>query len=1072
MTNQSRRGFGLRRRVRIALAAAACLLAACSGGVTTSASLEATAGRTSGFAVGGSTEVFVITGPEGGPFDDIRRTYTLTNTSQTESLTWAAQATQEWLVFSRDAGELAPGASAEVTVLLDMAQASQLKHGEYPADIMFRPSGSGAGDIYLAFLLRVLPALDGAPLWITPEGDSTVTGEIGGPFDSEEVFYRLTNEGAQPLEWSLAVDQPWLVLPDAWSGSLSPGQTTEVAVGLDPGATGTMPSGTHRALAQFTVTSGPPGNAQLRAVHLNLSSGNSGGEGERVTEGLATLYDFEQPGSSVLDASGVEPFQNLSIDDARAVEWLPGKLRIVSPTRLASQGPATKIIEHVQSTGALTIEAWISPQNLVQDGPARIVTISNGVYARDVTLSQGLWSNQPSDTFNVRLRSTATDENGMPHLATDAGTAQLGLQHVVYTRSASGLARIYLDGVLSSEGQIGGSLTNWEDDFDLALANELGGDERPWLGDLHLVAVYGRDLSSGEVEQNFEAGPGDAQSAHLVATPTSNFYTSAPEGEEPLIDSMTYLLENPGPEPVDWEANLGAPWVFVQGVNAGVLEPGATHEVVITIDGDAVVGFGEGIYETKLTLRNQTNGIGTTSRDVQLIITGEGGGEQEWVSEVSQYGITWHFQQPVLSGKFVTGDTWIVGPVTVTHVSPSPTSKRNGSMLNPAPKDNGPASAFDDRVPYADMSLAVSYPVTLSGGDALVSSISHSENPFPVTDVIGDSLTNFSWVRAAAVLTVVDAPMPSTAFRPPYAYAPSVYPSGKKPIFDSGNLRWDKLPTGISPTGGSLAFHPDSSLTPLEQVAKFFERPWILCTRDWPGRQTHPSENMPNYHREVYNVIADASLLLMTDASPAQKHDLMVGFIQLGIDSMGCGMLGGADSSLHKWPTVFAGVMLDDAGMSGGSPHSYRTDYMTYYPHEKLTDVESDIVPASEGWTGANVLFRQDPVATPVTEHEHFHPTEWQTKNTSSGGGKKREAYRRSNSYTWPGVALAARMMDAADEWDHPQFFHYVDRWMTEDDVENMAYLEDLFNYSLYIGGQGAGSSFVKQMWLQYRSSF
>jgi hypothetical protein len=37
------------------------------------------------------------------------------------------------------------------------------------------------------------------------------------------------------------------------------------------------------------------------------------------------------------------------------------------------------------------------------------------------------------------------------------------------------------------------------------LANEADGD-RPWLGDFHLVAFYGRALSPAEIGQNFQSG--------------------------------------------------------------------------------------------------------------------------------------------------------------------------------------------------------------------------------------------------------------------------------------------------------------------------------------------------------------------------------------------------------------------------------------------------------------------------------------------------------------------------------------------------------------------------------------
>ena len=39
---------------------------------------------------------------------------------------------------------------------------------------------------------------------------------------------------------------------------------------------------------------------------------------------------------------------------------------------------------------------------------------------------------------------------------------------------------------------------------------------------------------------------------------------------------------------------------------------------------------------------------------------------------MSQYGIPWTFESPVEAGRYITGDRWGVGLVTVTSVAPGP----------------------------------------------------------------------------------------------------------------------------------------------------------------------------------------------------------------------------------------------------------------------------------------------------------------------------------------------------------------------------------------------------------------
>lgn len=48
-------------------------------------------------------------------------------------------------------------------------------------------------------------------------------------------------------------------------------------------------------------------------------------------------------------------------------------------------------------------------------------------------------------------------------------------------------------------------MANWDDDYPLALANELI-DPRPWLGELYLVAIYSKALSAEEVNLNYIVG--------------------------------------------------------------------------------------------------------------------------------------------------------------------------------------------------------------------------------------------------------------------------------------------------------------------------------------------------------------------------------------------------------------------------------------------------------------------------------------------------------------------------------------------------------------------------------------
>ena len=226
---------------------------------------------------------------------------------------------------------------------------------------------------------------------------------------------------------------------------------------------------------------------------------------ERIARGLQALYRFtEGSGNVVRDLSGTGTPLDLTIGNTQRVKWIDGGLAVTGSTLIASPGSATRIIHALQQTGEITVEAWVKPASTNQNGPARIVTLSKDLHQRNFTLGQGIFGGS-SAVYDMRLRSTATNLNGTPSLTSPHGSLSTHLTHVVYTRHASGPARIYIDGQLKTSGQVAGNFSNWNGDYRLALANELTGD-RPWLGEFHLVAIYNRALEQEEVLQNFWSG--------------------------------------------------------------------------------------------------------------------------------------------------------------------------------------------------------------------------------------------------------------------------------------------------------------------------------------------------------------------------------------------------------------------------------------------------------------------------------------------------------------------------------------------------------------------------------------
>jgi hypothetical protein len=124
---------------------------------------------------------------------------------------------------------------------------------------------------------------------------------------------------------------------------------------------------------------------------------------ERVQSELNVLYDFRSvEGGVIRDVSGLNPSLDLRIADPKAVQHTAAGLEIVGPTLMRTEKPAARLIDTIKQSGSVTLEAWIRPADLKQNGPARIVTLSRNPNERNFTLGQD------GDKVEVRLRTTTS----------------------------------------------------------------------------------------------------------------------------------------------------------------------------------------------------------------------------------------------------------------------------------------------------------------------------------------------------------------------------------------------------------------------------------------------------------------------------------------------------------------------------------------------------------------------------------------------------------------------------------------------------------------------------------------
>ena len=374
---------------------------------------------------------------------------------------------------------------------------------------------------------------------------------------------------------------------------------------------------------------------------------------------------------------------------------------------------------------------------------------------------------------------------------------------------------------------------------------------------------------------------------------------------------------------------------------------------------------------------------------------------------ITQYGITWTFSEPVSAGRFVTGDWWVVGPVTVNDVTPTPAAERHGSVVNPPA---GSKQGYDARIAGFDPSLRAKFPLELEPGQSLVSTASVARIGEKTPETVPGQYCRGP-LRTAVVLSCLKDAPPSGTFRPAYV-------GTWKELLNVSQLRRDVLPQ----------LKPPDTVPDIKGYERYLERIWLDHMRQWVNRKMHPLENMPDYGREITNIVSDVALLLLLEDPQKQRETLLLRYVQKGIDYYGVTqsdndlwIANGGHNSGRKWPILFAGLMLGHEGMKHVTA-TFQEDQQTYY---------------GNGFQGQKALWTIAP-RNPNRRHEEVDPKTWETFGDQQGNnGLKAEGYRKLNGPTWVGQALAARLTGMAANWNHPAFFDYVDRWWRETESAN-----------------------------------
>ncbi len=394
-------------------------------------------------------------------------------------------------------------------------------------------------------------------------------------------------------------------------------------------------------------------------------------------------------------------------------------------------------------------------------------------------------------------------------------------------------------------------------------------------------------------------------------------------------------------------------------------------------------------------------------------------------------------------GTFANGEPWVLGPVTVTAISPNPsesvTNVQNGSMLNPIAgthqgfESNGIGLAATSY--QASKNVALQLPLTINGNDALVSSITRPSNKYP------------NYVDRVCVLTVLTTAPDRGSFRT------GLFGANHAVKWNKSQINWNVL----------KKFRPIPASAPSQAYIE--ERLPALPWFEWDGhvvsgiyigetnvatRYIDPSRNIwSTYGREIAIKWGKVGLWLQLDKSQEEKEKAMIQTIQAGIDIWNYRTNGGnfyhdgGQRSGRKFPAFLAAVALNDPTLLefvGKHPEYFQEDMTTFYVSEKevYQDKQRDGTPIPGKRNPNNLGYTPNQIGLPEWGIRHYYEP---YQDNSSWGSN----YRHVN---WPanfGSVLAADLMGRKAAWGHPPIFDYNDRYKSAGGVSG--FFADMYNF-------------------------
>ena len=211
-------------------------------------------------------------------------------------------------------------------------------------------------------------------------------------------------------------------------------------------------------------------------------------------QGLVFLWNNSKSANTVMGPDG-KPLRSCRVHAVRKAVFGRFYDMLLGGGAMLAEGVDRPLLEACKKSNRLAVEALLTPDDLNQHGPARIVSFSQDPNQRNFTLGQD------GKKLIFRLRTPKTGPNGTnPEVR--FGSLQAGKPTHVIVAYRPGRLAVYIDGrPISVSQKVSGDFRNW------APMHLLFGDEwtadRDWRGRLEAVAIYARFIGPEEAAARY-----------------------------------------------------------------------------------------------------------------------------------------------------------------------------------------------------------------------------------------------------------------------------------------------------------------------------------------------------------------------------------------------------------------------------------------------------------------------------------------------------------------------------------------------------------------------------------------